>query len=114
MLTNADATLYHKTYDAALRTDVWTRTAWPGVNWHGGQAVAVGRDGLSTADVYRVRICTGGPLAAAPGDILCRGLCGEADPQAARRAAAESFVVTAVRDARRGTARMHHWVLEGK
>lgn len=114
MLTNADATLYHKTYDPALRADVWTRTARPGVSWYGGQAVAVGKDGLSAADVYRVRICTDGTLEAAPGDIVCRGLREEADPKAARRAAAESFVVTAVRDARRGARPLRHWILEGK
>lgn len=114
MLTNAAATLYHKTYVPALRDDVWERTAFAAVNWHGGQAVAVADKGLATADVYRVRIPTGAALAAAPGDVVCRGLLNEADPQAARRAAAESFVVTAVRDNRRGGAAMRHWLLEGK
>lgn len=113
-VANTNLTLYHKIYDPATRLDVWAATWYFGVSWHGGQAVAVEKDGLTTADKYTVRIYTDDPIAAAPGDIVCRGIFDEADPKAARRAAAESFVVTAVRDNRRGSPVLHHWRLEGK
>ena len=113
MLNNAALTLHHKGYDPATRLNAWTRTHYPAVNWHGKQAAAVADKGLVTADEITVRIPTGGPMAAAVGDIAVRGLRDEADPRAAQRAA-ESFVVTAVRDNRRGSPAMHHWRLEGK
>lgn len=113
-IINADLTLYHKGYDPVLRDDVWTATQYQGVSWHGGQAASVTVEGLHTADMYTVRIYTRDELPAAVEDIVCRGLLDEADPKAARRAAAESFVVTAVQDNRRGSPSMWHWRLEGK
>lgn len=113
-IANADLTLYHRVYDPALRADRWTVTQYPGVSWHGGQAATVLQDGLKTADVYTARIYTDGHVAADLEDIVCKGLLTQADPQAARKAAAESFVVTAVGDDRRGGARLRHWRLEGK
>lgn len=113
MLTNADLTLYHKGYDPATRLDTWARTQYSGVNWYGKQAAAVSDNGLITADEITVRIPTTEPLEAAVGDIAVRGLRDEADPKAAQQAA-ESFIVTAVRDNRRGSPGMQHWRLEGK
>lgn len=117
MLANADITLYHKEYDPMQRTDVWRRSQWPGCNWYGGRSVTVSDGGLDASgqrsDVYKVRIPTGQAVQAAPGDIVVRGLFEDERPQEARRKAAESFVVTAVRDDRRGSAPLHHWKLEG-
>lgn len=113
-IRNADLTLYHKGYDPVLRDDVWTATQYQGVSWHGGQAASVTVEGLHTADVYVVRIYAPDALAAAVGDIVCRGLHEEADHKTARKAAAESFVVTGVWDNRRGSPNMRHWRLEGK
>ena len=113
MLTNAALTLYHRTYAPDTRLDVWVRTQYPEVNWYAKQAAAVGESGLVTADEITVRVFTDEAVAAAPGDIVARGLRDEAAP-AALPPLAERFVVTAVRDNRRGSPALHHWRLEGK
>ena len=42
MLTNADITIYHKSYNLETRLDEWQATQYPGVNWYGRQAVTAG------------------------------------------------------------------------
>lgn len=116
MITNnTDITLYHRTYDPALRADTWQRTQFQGCNWYGCRAVTVGNNGLDAAskqtNLYTVRIPGQKALQAAPGDIVIRGLFEDERPQEAQKRAAESFLVTAVRDNRRGM--LPHWKLEG-
>jgi hypothetical protein len=117
MITNADLTLYHKIYDPEKRDDVWTGTQYPAVNWYGGQIVAVGDSGLSSADHYKVRIPTTNEVEAAAGDIAVKGLV-EDKPTGAtaltRKYSGQCFVVTHVQDNRRGSPGMQHWRLEGK
>ena len=113
MLINDALTLYHKTYDPRARLDVWVRTRYSAVNWYAKQAAAVGESGLVTADEITVRVFTDEAVAAAPGDIVALGLRDEAAP-ADLPPLAERFVVTAVRDNRRGSPALHHWRLEGK
>lgn len=35
MITNADITIYHETYNKETRLKEWTSRQYPGVNWYG-------------------------------------------------------------------------------
>ena len=125
MLENADITIYNKLYNPQTRLYEWRRTQIPHVNWFGKQAASLSADGLMTADLYTVRI----PAASAPpgyvppeqydgdgwtlrpGDIVAKGLTGNI--QAPGQISGEKFTVTAVRDNRRGSPVVQHWMLEG-
>lgn len=50
MEPNATITIYHKTYDAATRMDVYTRSVMSGVYLFETKAVNVANSGLSDAD----------------------------------------------------------------
>ena len=110
---NADVTLYHHTWDAAQHKDVWTRTQYHGVSWHGGRAVTPGTSGDTAADSYVVRIYGRAEVAAVPGDIVVKGLVADDITGASQltQKYAESWRVPSVRDNRRGG--LPHWRIEG-
>ena len=115
MLTNADITIYHESYNPETRLKEWEPTQYPGVNWYGKQAVSVADNGLNTADSYIVRIPTDKPVTVATGDLVVKGLVTEqitSPSQLVKKY--ECFTVTAVRDNRRGLPIMQHWRIEGK
>lgn len=115
-MTNASCTIYHKSYDKVSRLDVWSSIQYPAVAWRGKQAASVSPDGLSTADVYTVRVPTTDEIVVAPGDWVVQGLVDDAITGPAQLTAKyqNCFVVTAARDNRYGSSVMHHWRLEGK
>lgn len=115
MLTNADCTIYHKTYDPITRLDRWERTQYRGVNWYAKQAATVGENGLMAADTLTIRISAAEPDAvpATVGDIIVRGLLGTDITQPKELGTYEHYTITAVRDNRRGICG-RHWRIEGK
>ena len=117
MAPNADITLYHKEYDAEKRDYTYTPAQFPSVFWYGGQGVTVSSGGLRSTDGYVVRILTDAEIAAGADDIVVRGLVSDIVTKAGdltQKYKGQCFVVTAVRDNRRGSPSMHHWRLEGK
>lgn len=115
MVKNADITIYRRTFDKATRIDVWNHEQYESVSFHGHQAAAVGNNGLSTADVYTVRIYTDDDIGVNVGDIVVKGLIDVNITGASELTSKYGcFVVTSVSDNRRGSANMHHWRLEGK
>ena len=113
MITNADCTIYHKTYNPATRLDDWKAFRYQGVNWYGKQAVSVGDSGLNTADSYVVRIPTERHIPVTKGDVVVKGLVQDDITSPSQLKQYESFLVTAVRDNRRGSPMMRHWRIEG-
>ena len=114
---NADITLYHKEYDAEKRDYTYTPNQFPGVFWYGGQGVTLSSGGLKASDGYIVRILTDAEISAGADDIVVRGLVSDAVTKAGdltQKYKGRCFVVTAVRDNRRGSPSMNHWRLEGK
>lgn len=110
-------TLYHRDYDPASRTDVWSRMVYPAASWYGAQAASVSDNGLLTADTYTVRIATSDEIAAAPGDVLVLGEVADTVSGSAALTGkyhGRCFVVTHVQDNRRGVRRAWHWRIEGK
>lgn len=110
-------TLYHRTYDPASRSDIWSRTVYPAASWYGGQAATVSDSGLLTADAYTVRIATDAEIAAAPGDVLVRGEVADTvtgSTALTGKYHGRCFVVTHVQDNRRGVRSAWHWKIEGK
>lgn len=115
MITNTDITIYHETYNKETRLKEWEPKQYSGVNWYGKQAVSVGDTGLNTADSYIVRIPTGDSVTAKNGDLVVKGLVADQITGPSQLIGKyECFVVTAVRDNRRGTPMMRHWRIEGK
>ena len=115
MITNADITIYHETYNPETRLKEWEAAQYPGVNWYGKQAVSVGDTGLNTADSYIVRIPTEDNITVKNGDIVVKGLV--ADPITSPSQLTKKyscFTVTSVGDNRRGSRGMWHWRIEGK
>lgn len=113
MITNADCTIYHKIYNPETRLDEWEPSQHQGVNWYGKQAVSVGDSGLNTADSYIVRIPTESCISVTKGDVVVKGLVQDAITSPSQLKQYESFLVTAVRDNRRGSPMMRHWRIEG-
>ena len=56
MLTNTDATLYHRHYNPETRLDEWGCTYIPALWWHEAEQSSVTTEGRKTADAYTVRI----------------------------------------------------------
>lgn len=56
MITNANITVYNRSYDSETRMDLYRRTIIRGVWWHVDNKVSVTTDGLRSADVFKVRI----------------------------------------------------------
>lgn len=56
MTTNANITVYNRSYDPETRMDLYRRTVICGVWWHVDNKVSVTADGLRSADVFKVRI----------------------------------------------------------
>ncbi|MEG0305529.1 MAG: DUF6751 family protein [Oscillospiraceae bacterium] len=114
MITNGGITIYHKTYNHETRLDEWTRTPIFFANWHGKQAVNVSDKGLDTASIFSVRIPTTSAINIANGDIVARGILSEdiSSPSQILSKYPQSFVATAVSDARRGG--LPHFRIEGK
>lgn len=110
-------TLYHRDYNPASRSDVWSRTVYPTASWYGGQAAPAGDNDRVTADAYTVRIDTDAEITAAPGDVLVLGEVEDAVTGSSvltRKYQGRCMVLTSVRDNRRGARRLWHWKLEGK
>ena len=115
MITNADITIYHETYNKETRLKEWEPKQYSGVNWYGKQAVSVGDTGLNAADSYIVRIPTEEAIVISNGDLVVKGLVADQITGPSQLTGKyECFVVTAVRDNRRGTPMMRHWRIEGK
>lgn len=118
MICCTDAvTLYHRSYDPARRSDVWSRTVYRAASWYGGQAATVSDTGRITADTYTVRIDTDAAIPAAPGDVLVRGEVTDTvtgSTALTQKYRSRCFVITHVQDNRRGAHRLWHWKLEGK
>ncbi len=116
MLTNADITVYHKTYNPQTRLDDWQKTHVKNVNWYAERAVSVGSDGLNAADTFIVRVPVSSALerlTVSVGDYVVHGLIEIDITRPAELAKFERFIVTAVRDNRRGSPNMRHWRIEG-
>lgn len=62
MITNADITLFNHKLNKNTRLDDWQRTVIKGVSFYVDHKVAVGDKGLSSSDVYKIRI---------PEDAVC-------------------------------------------
>lgn len=114
MITNAAITIYHKSYDPVTRRDIWTYTQYPAVNWYGKRAVNVDSNGLNAANAYTIRIPTTSIIEAANGDVVVKGLVQDDITGPTQLKKYITFVITAVRDNRRGSPMMHHWRIEGK
>lgn len=116
MLTNADCTIYHKTYDPQTRLDVWNPTQWKDVNWYATRAVSVGDNGLNGANTLVVEIPTYGEIKEFParvGDIVVKGLW-EGIVSSTKEIPIENrYTITAIQDNRCGSPAIQHWRLEG-
>ncbi len=113
MQTNADITIYHKEFDPQTRLDQWTYTQYEGVNWYAKRAVSVTDKGLSSANTLTVRIPTKDKVNAAIGDIVVRGFINRDITQPKELSDCERFIITGMKDNRRGSSSMWHWRLEG-
>lgn len=114
MLTNADITIYHKSYNPETRLDEWQAAQFSGVNWYGRQTVTVGDSGLNAADSYIVRIPTTEIIEVSNSDIVVKGLVNDVITSPSDLKNYLYFVVTSVGDNRRGSESMQHWRIEGK
>ena len=56
MLTNTDATLYHRRYNPVTRLDEWGCTYIPAIWWYEAEQSSVTTEGRKTADTSTVRI----------------------------------------------------------
>ena len=56
MLTNTDATLYHRRYNPVTRLDEWGCTYIPAIWWYEAEQSSVTTEGRKTADTFTVRI----------------------------------------------------------
>ena len=77
-------------------------------------AVNVDSNGLNAANVYTIRIPTLDSIAAANGDIVVKGLVQDDITSPTQLKKYITFVITVVRDNRRGSPIMQHWRIEGK
>lgn len=116
MLTNADCTLYHKTYDSVSRLDRWTRKVISNVNWHAKRKVSVSENGLNGANTLVVQI----PVQSVPDgleiavdDVIVKGILELDITQVKELSSYERYIVTAVSDNRYGSLYLHHWRIEG-
>lgn len=78
MLTNTDATLYRRSYDADIRLDRWERIYLPAVWWFENEQSAVTTNARKTADICTVRIplkLTENPITVRKDDYLVKGDC---------------------------------------
>ena len=74
MLTNTDATLYHRNYNPVTRLDEWECVYIPAVWWHEAEQSSVTTEGRKTADTFTVRIPDVTVLVKKD-DYLVRGQC---------------------------------------
>lgn len=56
MITNADITIINRVYDPNTRLDKWKATFIEDVSFYGDTKVNLDGNGLTTADVYKIRI----------------------------------------------------------
>lgn len=56
MITNADITIYNRRYDPETRLDTWKGTVIKNVSFYSDMKVNLDNNGLSTADIYKIRI----------------------------------------------------------
>lgn len=56
MIINTDITIYNRIYDFATRLDTWKRTIIEGVSFFRDVKTNLGENGLTTADLYKIRI----------------------------------------------------------
>lgn len=74
MLTNTDATIYHRQCDPVTKLDHWKREYIPEVWWYKNEKSSVTTEGLKQADVYTVRI-PGTIALITKGDYIVKGNC---------------------------------------
>ena len=116
MLTNADCTIFHKTYDLKTRLDTWETTQYNDVNWYSKRAVSVGNNGLNGADTLVVEIPTygdGKDLTAKVGDIIIKGLWAGTFSGIKEIPNENRYTITAIQDNRCGSPAIQHWRIEG-
>lgn len=56
MITNADITIYNRRYNPETRLDTWKGTVIKNVSFYSDMKVNLDNKGLSTADIYKIRI----------------------------------------------------------
>lgn len=94
MLTNTDATLYHRHYNPATRLDEWESTYIPALWWYEAEQSSVTTEGRKTADAYTVRIPDITVLVKKD-DYLVKGQCSVQMKTAKDLAGTEHFKVSA-------------------
>ena len=94
MLTNTDATLYHRSYNPATRLDEWERVYIPAVWWYEAEQSSVTTEGRKTADTFTVRIPDITVLVKKD-DYLVKGQCSVQIKTAKDLAGTEHFKVSA-------------------
>lgn len=73
-------TIYHKGYDPKIRADTWTRHTYTGETVHRDNHVSVDNNGLSHANVCKIRIFTADAVVVENGDKVVAGECAEPKP----------------------------------
>lgn len=101
MLTNTDATLYHRRYNPVTRLDEWESTYIPALWWYEAEQSSVTTEGRKTADAYTVRIPYITVLVKKD-DYLVKGQCSVQMKTAKDLAGTEHFKVSAANDNRYG------------
>ena len=99
MLTNADITLYHKTYNPDTRMEDWSRDYYPAANVQRDIMTTVADNGMQYANA----IPTDDVVVIANGDRIVVGCCNDATPPKS------AHTVVGYADNRRGSDRVHHW-----
>lgn len=74
VITNADVTVYRRTYDSQTRLDRWEREYVPAAWWFKSEESSVDADGIHRADKVTVRI-PGIAVQLAKEDIIVKGKC---------------------------------------
>lgn len=94
MLTNTDATLYHRRYNPVTRLDEWDSTYIPALWWYEAEQSSVTTEGRKTTDTFTVRIPDTTVLVKKD-DYLVKGQCSVQMKTAKDLAGTEHFKVSA-------------------
>ncbi|MCM1295662.1 MAG: hypothetical protein NC311_08985 [Muribaculaceae bacterium] len=114
-IRNADITIYHRTWDAANRRDVWMPAQYTEASWYAHTGAESGSSGETAADGAVVRIYTTDALEIGIGDMLVPQLTDVTMASSAeiKQLFPDSVKVLKIRDNRRGSPALRHWRLEG-
>lgn len=112
---NAEVTVYHRTYDPALRRDLWTPTQYTGASWYAHTGAESGSSGETAADGAVVRIYTTAAIEVGIGDMIVPQLTdiGAASSAEIKQKYPDSIKALRIRDNRRGSPALQHWRIEG-